>query len=151
MAHRRGVTEEEMIVKLFNWDPIGKTIIRVTFTTQHRYLTITDLPFLLFGSAVHPWDFQLTDKNCLLQPRVRLLFPARNLRLSRPMATPRFFSQPLQYMRWASYEKPAIFYSLVIGSIGPASFLFAPPIRRFFNDGPRERIPLTYPSKLLRG
>lgn len=24
----------------------------------------------------------------------------------------------------------------------------APPIRRFFNDGPREKIPLTYPSKL---
>ncbi|KAK0513118.1 hypothetical protein JMJ35_004104 [Cladonia borealis] len=61
------------------------------------------------------------------------------------MSYPQFFQQPLRYLRWASHEKPAIFYSFVVGLCGPASFFVAPPIRRFFNDGPREMIPLTYP------
>ncbi|KAK3167367.1 hypothetical protein OEA41_010494 [Lepraria neglecta] len=61
------------------------------------------------------------------------------------MSYPQFFQQPLRYLRWASHEKPAIFYSFVIGAGGPLSFVVAPPIRRFFNDGPREKIPLTYP------
>ena len=66
----------------------------------------------------------------------------------RDMSSPQFFQQPLRYLRWASHERPAIFYSFVIGAGGPLSILVAPPIRRFFNDGPREKIPMTYPSKL---
>ena len=66
------------------------------------------------------------------------------------MSVPRFFQQPLRYLRWASHEKPAIFYSFVIASGGPLSFVIAPPIRRYFNDGPREKIPLTYPSKYTK-
>ena len=63
------------------------------------------------------------------------------------MSSPQFFQQPLRYLRWASHEKPAIFYSFVIGAGGPLSLFLAPPIRRMFNDGPREKIPLTYPSE----
>ncbi|KAI9811971.1 MAG: hypothetical protein M1832_000635 [Thelocarpon impressellum] len=62
------------------------------------------------------------------------------------MATsPRFFSQPLRYLHWASLEKPAIFYSILIGSLGPVFVVAVPPLRRRFGDGPREPIPLTYP------
>ena len=64
------------------------------------------------------------------------------------MSYPQFFQQPFRYLRWASHEKPAIFYSFVIASGGPLVLFIAPPIRRYFNDGPREKIPLTYPSKL---
>lgn len=63
------------------------------------------------------------------------------------MSSPRFFSQPFRYIRWASHENPAIFWSIVIGSIGPPMMVIVPPIRRYFGDGPREPIPLTYPSK----
>ncbi|CAF9908730.1 MAG: hypothetical protein GOMPHAMPRED_006288 [Gomphillus americanus] len=71
-------------------------------------------------------------------------------------AFPKFFQQPFRYMRWAAHEKPAIFYSLVIGSCGPPMILIVPPIRRYFGDGPREPIPLTYPvptspRKTLKG
>ncbi|KZF23053.1 hypothetical protein L228DRAFT_268416 [Xylona heveae TC161] len=59
--------------------------------------------------------------------------------------TPRFWSQPFRYMRWASHEKPAIFYSIVVGSLGPVLMVVVPPVRRALGDGPRERIPLTYP------
>lgn len=52
-------------------------------------------------------------------------------------------------MRWASHEKPAIFYSIVIGCLGPVITVIVPPIRRRLGDGPREMIPLTYPSKYL--
>ena len=62
-------------------------------------------------------------------------------------STPRFFSTPLRYLHWASIEKPAIVYSVVIGSLGPVVALAAPPIRARLGDGPREMIPLTYPSE----
>ncbi|KAL2849218.1 hypothetical protein BJY01DRAFT_210892 [Aspergillus pseudoustus] len=66
------------------------------------------------------------------------------------MTTPQFWSTPLRYLRWASHEKPAIFYSLVIGATGPVMLVSLPPIRRFFGDVDPEPIPLTYPSKYRR-
>ena len=65
------------------------------------------------------------------------------------MASPRFFQQPLRYLRWASHEKPAIFYSFIVGSLGPAMFVVGPTIRRWLGDDyERERVPMTYPSML---
>ncbi|EAW12729.1 NADH:ubiquinone oxidoreductase subunit NDUFA3 [Aspergillus clavatus NRRL 1] len=61
------------------------------------------------------------------------------------MTTPQFWSTPLRYLRWASHEKPAIFYSLIIGASGPLALVTLPPIRRFFGDVDPEPIPLTYP------
>lgn len=66
-------------------------------------------------------------------------------------ALPRFFSQPLRYLRWAAIEKPAIFYSIVIGSMGPVTVLTVPPIRRMLGDEKRPEIPLTYPSRCGEG
>ncbi|PQE15762.1 hypothetical protein CJF30_00006183 [Rutstroemia sp. NJR-2017a BBW] len=60
-------------------------------------------------------------------------------------ATPRFFSQPVRYLRWAAVEKPAIFFSIVIGSAGPVVLLAAPPIRRAIRTVP------TTPRKPLSG
>lgn len=65
------------------------------------------------------------------------------------MSSPYFFRQPFHYIRWASHEKPAIFYSIVIGSMGPVFLVVVPPIRKYFGDGPREKVPMTYPSKFL--
>ncbi|EON65642.1 hypothetical protein W97_04881 [Coniosporium apollinis CBS 100218] len=61
------------------------------------------------------------------------------------MSTPRFWRQPLSYLRWASHEKPAIFYSFVVGGMGPVMMVTVPSIRRRLGDGPRPPIPLTYP------
>ena len=33
--------------------------------------------------------------------------------------------------------------------VGPMSMVVVPPVRRYFGDGPREKIPMTYPSKPL--
>ena len=63
------------------------------------------------------------------------------------MSKPQFWSTPLRYLRWASHEKPAIFYSMIIGTSGPVLLTVLPPIRRFFGDVDPEPIPLTYPSK----
>lgn len=52
-------------------------------------------------------------------------------------------------MRWAAIEKPAIFFSIVVGSIGPVLVLTVPKIRHRLGDGPRPQIPLTYPSTLM--
>lgn len=60
--------------------------------------------------------------------------------------TPRFWAGPMRYMRWASREKPAYFWSVVIGTFGPVSMVVVPPIRRAFGDFDAPPIPLTYPS-----
>ncbi|KAK5685379.1 n19m, NADH-ubiquinone oxidoreductase 9.5 kDa subunit [Elasticomyces elasticus] len=63
------------------------------------------------------------------------------------MAPVSFWSTPGTYIHWAARHKPAIFWSMVVGSMGPVVVVVAPPIRRFFGDGPRSQIPLTYPEQ----
>lgn len=63
------------------------------------------------------------------------------------MSNPQFWSTPLRYIRWAAHEKPAIFFSLVIGGMGPIALVGLPPIRRALGDVDPEPIPLSYPSK----
>ncbi|ETI23369.1 hypothetical protein G647_05170 [Cladophialophora carrionii CBS 160.54] len=57
----------------------------------------------------------------------------------------RFWGSPIRYLRWAAHEKPAIFWSCVLGGLGPASFAIIPPLRRWVGDEDPPRIPLTYP------
>lgn len=57
----------------------------------------------------------------------------------------RFWGSPIRYLRWAAHEKPAIFFSVVLGLMGPASFVVIPPLRRLAGDEDPPRIPLTYP------
>ncbi|RMZ14893.1 hypothetical protein D0860_01942 [Hortaea werneckii] len=63
------------------------------------------------------------------------------------MAPVEFFEAPAKYFRWAIRQKPAIFWALVIGTMGPVMAFTVPPIRTYLGDGPRPQIPLTYPSK----
>lgn len=58
-----------------------------------------------------------------------------------------FWSSPIRYLKWASYEKPAIFYSVVLGLMGPAAFVVVPPLRRMAGDENPTKVPLTYPGK----
>jgi hypothetical protein len=65
------------------------------------------------------------------------------------MAPVQFWSTPGLYIKWAARNKPAIFWSIVVGSVGPVMALVVPPMRARFGDGPRPQIPLTYPSESL--
>ncbi|KAG9237929.1 NADH-ubiquinone oxidoreductase 9.5 kDa subunit [Amylocarpus encephaloides] len=49
-------------------------------------------------------------------------------------AKPNFFATPLRYLRWAHVAKPAIFYSVLVGSFGPVLVFTVPPLRRRFGD-----------------
>ncbi|KAF2113961.1 hypothetical protein BDV96DRAFT_647454 [Lophiotrema nucula] len=60
-------------------------------------------------------------------------------------AAPFFYKQPFRYLRWASHHKPAYFYSIIVGLMGPVFIIVAPPVRKYLGDGPRPKIPLTYP------
>ncbi|CEJ90381.1 Putative NADH-ubiquinone oxidoreductase 9.5 kDa subunit [[Torrubiella] hemipterigena] len=60
-------------------------------------------------------------------------------------AAPHFWAAPLRYCAWAARERPAYFWSVVIGGIGPAAMPFAPAIRRAFGDVDPAPIPVTYP------
>ncbi|KAF4587194.1 NADH-ubiquinone oxidoreductase 9.5 kDa subunit [Ophiocordyceps camponoti-floridani] len=69
---------------------------------------------------------------------------------------PHFWSTPLKYCRWASRERPAIFWSVIIGAIGPIGMVVGPPIRRWCGDIDPPLIPTTYPvptgpRKILTG
>ncbi|KAF2155770.1 NADH-ubiquinone oxidoreductase 9.5 kDa subunit [Myriangium duriaei CBS 260.36] len=61
------------------------------------------------------------------------------------MAPMQFVDAPGQYLRWAARAKPAIFWSIVVGAVGPVMMVAVPPIRARLGDGPRELIPHTYP------
>lgn len=63
-------------------------------------------------------------------------------------AAPHFWSTPFRYCRWAARERPAYFWSVFIGGIGP---VFVGPVRwlRFrMGDETPAQIPQTYPSTL---
>lgn len=66
--------------------------------------------------------------------------------MSAAASSPRFFQQPLRYLRWASINKPAYFYSIIIGSMGPVLIVTVPPIRRYMGEEQIPKIPMTYPS-----
>ncbi|KAI1635878.1 hypothetical protein F4809DRAFT_424163 [Biscogniauxia mediterranea] len=58
---------------------------------------------------------------------------------------PLFWSAPLRYCRWAARERPAYFYSVVIGSLGPVVLFTVPPTLRKFGYERPAPIPVTYP------
>ncbi|KAJ5104541.1 NADH dehydrogenase [Penicillium alfredii] len=61
------------------------------------------------------------------------------------MSAPQFWSTPFRYMRWASHEKPAIFFSIFIASLGPVALVGLPPLRHALGDVDPAPIPMTYP------
>jgi hypothetical protein len=61
-------------------------------------------------------------------------------------ASPFFFSQPLRYLKWASINKPAYFYSIIVGCAGPIMLVTVPPIRRYMGAEQIPKIPMTYPG-----
>lgn len=65
------------------------------------------------------------------------------------MSSPLFWSTPLKYCRWAAREKPALFWSVVIGAAGPLAMPIGPPIRRWLGDVDPAPVPVTYPGALF--
>ncbi|KAK3935611.1 hypothetical protein QBC46DRAFT_397129 [Diplogelasinospora grovesii] len=59
--------------------------------------------------------------------------------------TPRFWAGPIRYCRWAARERPAYFWSVVIGAMGPVMLVTVPPIRKALGDDDAPQIPMTYP------
>ena len=58
-----------------------------------------------------------------------------------------FWGSPIRYLRWASHEKPAIFYSCILGAFGPVALVVIPPLRRMVGDEDPPKIPMTYPGE----
>jgi len=50
-----------------------------------------------------------------------------------------------RYLRYQAHENPVIFFSVVLGSIGPVLVVAVPPIRKSMGWTPAERIPTSYP------
>ncbi|KAI9163975.1 NADH-ubiquinone oxidoreductase 9.5 kDa subunit [Paramyrothecium foliicola] len=61
-------------------------------------------------------------------------------------AAPFFWSTPLKYCRWAARERPALFWSVIIGAAGPIAMPIVPPIRQYFGDINPAPVPVTYPG-----
>lgn len=64
-------------------------------------------------------------------------------------AAPLFWSTPLKYCRWAARERPALFWSVIIGAAGPIAMPIVPPIRHYFGDIDAPPVPVTYPSAFI--
>ncbi|KAG7089594.1 hypothetical protein E1B28_011261 [Marasmius oreades] len=59
------------------------------------------------------------------------------------------FRRSYNFMFRMAHEKPAIFYSCVVGAIGPVLVAVVPPIRESFGYLPAEMPPTTYPLPKL--
>ncbi|KAI1392103.1 uncharacterized protein F4822DRAFT_389627 [Hypoxylon trugodes] len=59
--------------------------------------------------------------------------------------SPQFWAGPLRYWRWAAREKPAYFYSVIIGGAGPVALLTVPPALKALGYERAPPIPMTYP------
>ncbi|KAI0853607.1 NADH-ubiquinone oxidoreductase 9.5 kDa subunit [Daldinia vernicosa] len=59
--------------------------------------------------------------------------------------TPAFFAGPLRYCRWAARERPAYFFSVIIGAVGPLMLATVPPAMKRLGYERSPPIPLTYP------
>ena len=46
-----------------------------------------------------------------------------------------------------AHESPVIFYSCVLGAIGPVLVIAVPPVRSYFGYKPAERIPTSFPRE----
>ncbi|KAI0260608.1 hypothetical protein BC834DRAFT_925818 [Gloeopeniophorella convolvens] len=55
------------------------------------------------------------------------------------------FRTTYRYLQRQAHESPVLFYSVVMGSIGPVFAYAVPPIRESFGYRPAEPIPTTYP------
>ncbi|KAH9895979.1 hypothetical protein C8Q73DRAFT_758481 [Cubamyces lactineus] len=55
------------------------------------------------------------------------------------------FRQTYRYLQRQAHEQPVIFYSVVIGLIGPLMVVTIPPIRKSLGYKTPEPIPATYP------
>ncbi|KAI1194259.1 hypothetical protein F5X97DRAFT_327709 [Nemania serpens] len=58
---------------------------------------------------------------------------------------PRFWAGPLRYLRWSARERPAYFYSCVIGALGPVILFTVPPTLRRLGYERAADVPMTYP------
>lgn len=65
-------------------------------------------------------------------------------------ASPRFWAGPIRYLRWSSREKPAYFWSVVLGALGPISVAVVPPLRNLVGDYNAPPIPVSYPGEFDR-
>ncbi|PPQ85381.1 hypothetical protein CVT25_006412 [Psilocybe cyanescens] len=55
------------------------------------------------------------------------------------------FRNTYRYLQRQAHENPVIFYSVVIGAIGPVMAVVIPPIRENMGYKHAEMIPATYP------
>ncbi|KII90018.1 hypothetical protein PLICRDRAFT_108175 [Plicaturopsis crispa FD-325 SS-3] len=61
------------------------------------------------------------------------------------MATYLPFRGTFRYLQRQAHENPVIFFSVIIGAIGPTLAITVPPIRSHFGWKPAPRVPSTYP------
>lgn len=64
---------------------------------------------------------------------------------------PRFWATPIRYLQWSARERPAYFWSIVVGAIGPISIPITLKIREWAGDENAPKIPVTYPGMFSRG
>ncbi|KAF9066624.1 hypothetical protein BDP27DRAFT_1227132 [Rhodocollybia butyracea] len=60
------------------------------------------------------------------------------------------FQRSYNFMYRTAHEKPAIFYSVILGTIGPVMVVVIPPIREHFGYVPPPEIPSSYPCEPRR-
>jgi hypothetical protein len=128
------------------WTSLQPTVLRCTTTLDNAFVT---------EPLQHISSHAQNTAHAIVCPEP--ISSSSRSSLNHSSATPRtmsgavpktFWSSPIRYLRWASHEKPAIFYSILLGALGPVSLFVIPPLRRMAGDEDPPKIPLTYPGEL---
>jgi hypothetical protein len=129
-----------------------------SFNRRHNYSDDHKTP----RTSSTPFPNSLTTRSLLilaLQSQIRA--PAPLLNHHQPPPSPNqshttanmptipltFWNHPLRYLRTAAHEKPAIFWSVVLGSLGPISLAVGRPFREWIGDEIPKAIPGSYPGE----
>ncbi|KAI3625884.1 hypothetical protein CBS9595_001245 [Malassezia furfur] len=60
-------------------------------------------------------------------------------------AAVRPFNNTFKYLRASAHERPVVFFSLLVGFMGPVAVVAVPRVRASYGWKPAEKIPITYP------
>lgn len=122
--------------------------LNLALQINHPATTCDQDNLLYFRDGTQPVNCVSRSSQHTLAHKDRTQLTCCNLEFTMS-AAPLFWSHPLKYCRWASYERPALFWSVMIGAAGPVMIPIIRPIRAYFGDVDAPAIPVTYPGTLL--
>lgn len=136
---RAGAVEKSLTVGVVLRQVSGSSLFRASSTPKRRQTSrelhpTTQRHNHQLRTSLRAWPLNITRNDLLTLQRTMSSIP------------PQFWGGPIRYCRWAAREKPALFWSVVIGGFGPVAVAPVRWLRFKLGDDTPPQIPQTYPG-----